>query len=213
MDRLLTCRLILFAILMSILLLAPNVSAAHAFIEPILIGTDPRRDANPASVDILYVYLTNNGTHFRFIVNCSTTPQPSLIRLYRVYLDTRDGGDQLYGGADFYLQAGGNNPGLYEWVSGTWIYRASIEITIVGYSIRLTTSLSGIGYPEKVKSTIGVIVVTFSPNLRDRAPNFGSYSVTHEVIPELPWPTPLLFIPAVTATVYLIYKWRFRRDE
>ncbi|RLG95874.1 hypothetical protein DRO29_05400, partial [Candidatus Bathyarchaeota archaeon] len=47
----------------------------------------------------------------------------------------------------------------------------------------------------------------------DRAPNTGAYFIPSYVIPELPWPTPLIFIPAVITTIYFIYKWKFARRE
>jgi hypothetical protein len=37
--------------------------------------------------------------------------------------------------------------------------------------------------------------------------------ISHEVIPELPWPTPIIFVPAVVATVYVLYNWRFKRND
>jgi hypothetical protein len=43
----------------------------------------------------------------------------------------------------------------------------------------------------------------------DRAEAF----ICYEVIPELPWPMPLVFIPAVVSMVYYIYKRRFKLDE
>jgi len=43
------------------------------FIET-LLGTDPSGDAHPASLDILKVYIANNGTHFKFILECKGRP-------------------------------------------------------------------------------------------------------------------------------------------
>ncbi len=199
-----------------LLLASSSTSPVYAFITPILIGTDPKKDASPASVDILSVYLTNNGTHFRFIIECGATPEPSGTRSYCVFLDTKAGGStrQPYKGADFYLMGGGLS-GLYEWVAGGWSYKSSISVNIVGNSIYLTARLSDIGYPGNCQNTIGIVAATFQPlgSLRDRAPNKNNYSVNHEVIPELPWPTPLIFVPAVAATVYYISKRRFKKDE
>ncbi|MBS7614454.1 hypothetical protein KEJ18_01785 [Candidatus Bathyarchaeota archaeon] len=199
------------------LLLGPfSFNIVYAYITPILIGTDPKKDATPASVDIVKVYLTNNGTHFRFILECSTTPEPSGIRSYCVFLDTKAGGATggTYRGADFLLMGGGLS-GLYEWGAGGWRYKSSIEVNIVGNSIYLTARLSDIGYPDNCQEMIGIVAATFQPlgSLKDRAPNKGNYSVSHEVIPELPWPTPLIFVPVVAATVYYISKRRFKKNE
>ncbi|MEM2112107.1 MAG: hypothetical protein QXX08_09570 [Candidatus Bathyarchaeia archaeon] len=200
-----------------LLLVSFSTSTVCAFITPILIGTDPSKDASPASVDILKVYLTNNGTHFRFIIECSTTPQPSNIRSYCVFLDTKAGGatSGTYKGADFCLVGGGPQPGLYEWGASGWSYKSSIDVNIVGNSIYLTARLSEIGYPDDCQETIGIVAATFQPLgfLRDRAPDTGNYSVSHEVIFELPWPTPLIFVPAVAATVYYISKRRFKKID
>ncbi|MEM2888482.1 MAG: hypothetical protein QXI71_05645 [Candidatus Bathyarchaeia archaeon] len=199
------------------LLLGPfSLNIVCAYIAPILIGTDPKKDASPESVDILEVYLTNNGTHFRFIIECSTTPQPSNIRSYCVFLDTKAGGATggPYVGADFCLMSA-KESGLLEWSADGWSYKAPIEVNIVGNSIYLTARLSDIGYPDDCQETIGIVAATFQPlgSLRDRAPDTGNYSVSHEVIPELPWPTPLIFVPAVAATVYYISKRRFKKID
>jgi hypothetical protein len=37
--------------------------------------------------------------------------------------------------------------------------------------------------------------------------------ISHEVIPELPWPMPVIFVPAVVATVYVLYNWRFKSND
>ncbi|RLI36328.1 hypothetical protein DRO55_03750, partial [Candidatus Bathyarchaeota archaeon] len=44
----------------------------------------------------------------------------------------------------------------------------------------------------------------------DRAPDTGSFFISHEVISELPYPTQLILITATIATIYIIYKRRFR---
>ena len=123
MADLLPRRQLLMIFLSFILALSPSIGIVQAsFIEPILVGEDPK-DAKPDLIDIRKVYLTNNGTHFRFIVECEGTPDTK--KEYWVYLDTKDGGAgaDTYEGADFYLQGGGTKPGLYEWVSGEWTYK------------------------------------------------------------------------------------------
>ncbi|HIE18261.1 TPA: hypothetical protein EYP75_00900 [Candidatus Bathyarchaeota archaeon] len=210
---------LLFYLLISILLL-PNAMLSLAkkdeddnFVKPILVGKDPKKDANPASVDILKVYITNNGTHFRFIIKCRAKPAPSLIRSYVVWLDTEGGS-----APDYCLVAGGV-PGLYEVdvedESIEFEFKAPIEVKIKGRSIYLTADLEDIGYPDDVKDPIGIVVTTHQPlaQLRDRAPDSGIYQVDHEVIPELPGFTPFIFIPSVMLSIYVIYRRKFKDEK
>ncbi len=216
MINLKTASYLLIFTLFTISALTPQVSVVQAFIEPILLGSDPKGDekGGPATVDILTVFLTNNGTHFRFIIECRVGPEPSGVRAYCVYLDTKDGGATYgtYERADYCLHGGGTC-GLYEWISGNWTYKSAIDVQLIGNSICLTASLSDIGYPSNVREEIGVVAATYQPlhMLRDRAPDTCHYLVAHEVIPELPGLTPLIFIPAVLTTVYMIHRRRFKQ--
>jgi len=203
---------------LALLFFPASIFLAHAsgFLEPILLGTDPSKDS-PASIDILEIYLTNNGTHFQFIVKCRSVPEPSPATSYHVYLDTKEGGatDGTYIGADYYLEAKDDSY-LYEWRDNTWKRKSRIEFQIDhdDKTIALTAELVDIGYPGNVKETIGVVVATFQPsnNLRDRAPDTGYFPIAHEVIPELPWPTPLVFIPAVIATITILCLRRLKKS-
>jgi len=185
------------------------------YLEPILVGADLSKDSL-ASMDILEVYLTNNGTHFRFIVKCRSVPEPSATTAYQVYLDIKSGAgstDGIYSGADYYLEAKDDSY-LYEWRAGAWKEKSPIEFEI-GHDekiISLTAELSDIGYQNNVDETIGIVVATSEPsnNLWDRAPDTGDYAIAHEVIPELPWPTPLVFILAVIATISILHITRFK---
>ena len=207
---------LLFFTLFTISALTPQVSVAQAFIEPILLGSDPRGDekGGPATVDILAVFLTNNGTHFTFVIKCRVGPEPSGVRAYCIYLDTKGGGATYgtYKGADYCLQGGGAS-GLYEWILGNWTYKSAIDVQLIGNSIYLTASLSDIGYPGNVKEGIGVVAATYQPlhMLRDRAPDKCHYLVAHKVIPELPGLTLFIFIPVVLTTVYMIRSRRFKQ--
>jgi len=201
--------------LISILLL-PNavfpLAKKTKFVET-LIGRDPKGDADPASADILKVYIANNGTHFRFIIKCQAKPAPSSIRSYSVWLNTTNGD-----APDYCLVAGGIS-GLYsvtvEGNSTKLTYKAPIEVEIKGKSIYLTACLSDIDYPTGVGDPVGIAVTTQQPLLkvRDRAPDSGMYHVSHEVIPELPWPTPIVFIPSIVLSVYVIYRRKFREEK
>jgi len=213
-----TIKRLLFFLFFLTLLLPNSLSLAKKgeddnFVTPILIGKDPKKDANPASVDILEVYITNNGTHFRFIIKCRAKPAPSEIRSYVVWLDTKGGI-----APDYCLVAGGKS-GLYKIkVHGNSIeyeYIAPIEVKIKGKSIYLTANLSDIKYPDGVKDPVGIVVTTHQPlsQIRDRAPDSGRYCVDHEVIPELPGFTIFVFIPSVVFSVYMIYRLKFRKEK
>ena len=45
----------------------------------------------------------------------------------------------------------------------------------------------------------------------DRAPNSDVYFIQSYVVPELPWPTPLIFIPFLLLMIYYLYKKLFQR--
>jgi len=201
--------------------LSSLTSETHALPDPIQMGDDPSRDANPASVDILKVSMVNNGTHLTFILECRSAPAPSSVRTYGIWLDTNENGGATTGpyiGADWYIQGGGA-PGLYdssgEESTTTLTYKAPIEVKVHGKSIYLTTGLSDIGYPGNVKETVGIVASTHQPvaMLKDRAPDTEHYSVVHEVIPELPWPTPMVIVPAIAAAIFMIYRQRFRHAD
>jgi len=209
------CSLVLLSCFLA---LSSLTGEAGALQDPIQLGDDPSGDADPGSMDILIVQMVNNGTHLTFILECRTVPAPSSVRTYGIWLDTEENSGATAGpyiGADWYVQGGGV-PGLYE-VGGdestTLVYRAPIEVEVRAKSIRLSVSLSDIGYPQDVKGTVGVVATTHQPvaRLRDRSPDLEHYSVAHEVIPELPWPTPLFFIPAIGATILTVYRWKFKQ--
>ena len=108
-----------------------SLANVFGYLEPILVGADSSKDS-PASMDILEVYLTNNGTHFRFIVKCRSVPEPSPTTAYRVYLDSKSGAgatDGIYSGADYYLEAKDDSY-LYEWRDQTWKKKSPIEFQI-----------------------------------------------------------------------------------
>ena len=232
---------ILLSILLSLLILSSASPLLADFIV-VLIGTDPSGDAHPASLDILEVYIANNGTHFKFILKCRGTPAPSLFKVYIVWMDTKGGPFP-----DYCLVADGIS-GLYEIkvVDGTVIirYKAPIVVTVEDKRIHLMAKLSDIEYPSGVKEIVGVIATTHqftlkekkaptkSPfgngtlpkgpgyipkiphfKIKDRAPDTGRYTVAREVIPELPGITPFIFIPSVIIAIYVIYKKKFQTDR
>jgi hypothetical protein len=203
------------SLLLLLVLILPEISLCSSEYIEVLLGDDPKGDANPASVDILKVWITNNGTHFGFIIKCRATPSPSDVRSYNVWMDTK--GDS---GTDYLLRAGGVS-GLYEVTvqdgSLTLVYKAPIEVKIKGKKIYLIADLDDIDYyePGGVKDPVGVIVTTYQPlfKKRDRAPDTGRYEVAHEVIPELPGYTPFIFVPSVIVTICFIYRRKFKQAK
>jgi len=231
---------ILLSILLSLLILS-SVSPLLADFITVLLGTDPSGDAHPASLDILKVYIANNGTHFKFILECRGTPAPSFFKVYIVWMDTKGGPFP-----DYCLVADGIS-GLFEIVvvDGTVIirYKAPIVVTVEDNRIHLMAKLSDIEYPSGVKEIVSVVATTHqftlkgkkaptrSPfgngtlpkgpeyipkiphfKIKDRAPDTGRYTVAREVIPELPGITPFIFIPSVIIAIYIIYKKKFQTD-
>lgn len=209
------------------------------FIET-LLGTDPSGDAHPAPLDILKVYIANNGTHFKFILECKGRPKPSISNIYIVWMDSK--GDAF---PDYCLVAGGL-PGLYEIkvIDGAIIirYKAPIDVTVEDKRIHLMVELSKIEYPDGVKEIVGVVATThqltlkgkkaqkespfgngtlpkdheYIPKLphfkmRDRAPDTDRYTVAHSVVSEFPGVTPFIFIPLIMIVTYVIYRKKFRR--
>ena len=205
-----------FFVLLILILILPEVSFSSAeFSEEFEFGTDGEKDAMPASVDILKVYISNNGTHFRFIIKCSAKPSPSSVRSYVVWLDTKDEEEM-----DYCLVAGGES-GLYRIsidedgeVSMTLV--APIEVEVHKKSIYLTANLDDIEYSAPTfKNQVDVVVTTHQPltKLRDRAPDSGRYSVNYADIPEVPSFTLFIFIPSVLAAIYIINKYKFKQNK
>jgi len=108
---------------------------------------------------------------------------------------------------------------LQKWDGSKWVYVEDITITegTNPYSIVFNFSLQGIANPDIMQDTNVWFVEYYGYNQYefevDRAPNTGAYFIPSYVIPELPWPAPLIFIPAVITTIYFIYKWKFARRE
>ena len=229
-------RKIKYLLLLSLLILmVSNASPSMAGFIKTLLGEDPEGDANPASVDILKVYIANNGTHFGFIIKCRGKPSPSITRAYVVWMDTK--GDQ---NPDYCLVAEGIS-GLFEVkiIDGHIIirYKAPIVVRVKGKSIYLMTTLENIDYPDGVKEIVGVIVTThqvpFKKNsskaenssevknapklpgffVKDRAPDSGRYEVYHDVVSEFPGITPLIFVPSILLCTYIIYKRKSRNNQ
>jgi len=199
----------LLSVFLILIMLSPETIFSSAKILGILLGEDPR-DAEPAYMDILEVYMTNNGTCLQFVINCRERPKPSHNRLYVVWLDTK-GDDE----PDYCLAASNIN-GLYKVTikrkSVRLKYVAPTEVEVEGCSIYLTVKLCDIKYPNGVKDTVGIMVTTHKPlpKIVDRAPDSGRYLVDHKVVSGLPNSTILIFIPSLILSIYMIYQRKFK---
>ena len=108
---------------------------------------------------------------------------------------------------------------LHRWNGTEWEYVEDITI-IEGtnpYSIVFKVNLSNIANPDIMQDTEVWFVEYYGPNSYelevDRAPNTGAYFIPYNVIPEMPWPTPIIVIPAIIITIYVIERrWRRVRD-
>jgi len=192
-----------------LIMLLSEIRFSSAMNSEILIIEDPR-DVEHAYMDILEVYMTNDGTYLQFVINLRERPKPSLNRLYTVWLDTK-GNDK----PDYCLAASNVNA-LYKVTvkrgSIRLKYLAPIEVEVEGNSITLTVRLSDIKYPNGVKDTVGIVAATHNPlaKIVDRAPDSGRCLVDHRVVSELPHFTILIFIPSLIISIYIIYRCKFR---
>lgn len=213
--------------LMLVLALTSTAPLVYAYLPVVSLGTDPKGDVFPPKPngDILECYFTNDGTHLRLIMRLDATPNTQE-RDYHVFLDTKDGTSRspAYADADYCLDS--HQGTLWKWNpspgGGHWeASKGAVEVSVSGYNISLTCKLTDIQYPEGVSATVGIVFVTYNgvpadppaASILDRAPDTGAYYLAHEVIPELPWPTPLVFIPALIVTVYITYTRRFRQRD
>ena len=105
---------------------------------------------------------------------------------------------------------------LHQWNGTRWNYVDNVTV-IEGtspYSIVFKVLLSSIANPNVQEDTNVWFIEYYGCNSYelqlDRAPDTGSFFISHEVISELPYPTQLILITATIATIYIIYKRRFR---
>lgn len=165
-----------------------------------------------AAADLLHLCLHNDGTHFYFKETFADTPNPSTFT-YTVYLDKPAQGRYPQ---DFRLVYSSHHTDLERWDGSNWRQVGDVTVTVDGRSIVFSVPLSSIANPDIQEDTRVWVVQYLGCNSHefevDRAPNAGSFFISSDVIPNLPWPTPLIFVPVVTASVYFIYKGMFKRD-
>ena len=97
----------------------------------------------------------------------------------------------------------------------------TIPLSSIGHGQLGTTSPLGVGVNDAffvmvqaaIRSTGGRQESAYASAFKCTCPfiDMAYATISHQVIPELPWPTPLVFIPAVTVAVYAIYKRRFKQ--
>ena len=164
-----------------------------------------------ASADKIDLYFYNDGTYAYFKETLAADPDPSSFT-YTVYLDKPAGEDYQQ---DFRLVYSDGIAELQSWDGSEWNYVSDITVTVDGRNIVFIVSLSSISNPSILQDTNVWFVEYYGSNSYefevDRAPNTESYLIKYYEIPNLPGVTALVFIPAVLATVYLVYRWRFRQ--
>ncbi|MFQ6095502.1 MAG: hypothetical protein ACE5NN_05105 [Candidatus Bathyarchaeia archaeon] len=164
--------------------------------------------------DIEGVYFFNNGTHAFFNITLSGQPDPSSFT-YVVYLDKPR--HRRYK-ADFRLIYTSDGAELQIWDREEGWVEKEDTITVTDStspnSLCFNVSLNSIANPDVQENTELWFETYYGGDnyttVLDRAPDKREYFISSEVIPELPWPTPLVFIPAVALSIYILYRRRFK---
>ncbi|MCW4023139.1 MAG: hypothetical protein NWF02_08290, partial [Candidatus Bathyarchaeota archaeon] len=156
------------------------------------------------SVDKIDLYFYNDGTFAYFKETLLDAPDISAYT-YTIYIDKPAKGNTK---PDFRIVYSSGTSKLEKSHGSNWVYVEDVTVTTASspYSICFNVSLSGIANPDIQQDTKIWFVEyeganSFTTEV-DRAPNTESYYIGSESIPELPWPMPLLFIPAVAGTIY-----------
>jgi len=161
--------------------------------------------ADYAAADNLGLYFHNDGTYAYFNETLLADPIPSTFT-YTIYLDKPAGGRHPQ---DFRLAYSLDIAHLERWDGSSWNYVEDITVAANGRSIVFKVPLLSIANPSIQEDTKVSFVQYFGPNsyelVVDRAPDVGNYFIASNIIPNLPWPTPLIWITAVVATVYLMH--------
>jgi len=220
-------RLIILVFILSVLV--TNITMVYA-VTYTAFTADP--EEGPArTYDIIAEAYGNDGTYLYFKVQFELAKTTSSDDLH-IFLDVgwTTGGDANHVNADYALDTGtipasGSWTGtFYYWTGAAWASDGSKTVsayytTGLTDTIEVYVKLSDIGYDPAGSGDMGVSFWSYdtaylpgdTANVDDKAPDAGVYTVSHAVIPELPWPMPLVFIPAVVATVYILYRRRFRQ--
>jgi len=166
--------------------------------------------ADYAAADELGLYFHNDGTYAYFNETFVDDPIPSAFT-YTVYLDKP--AERRYP-KDFRLVYSSDAADLERWDGSNWRHVEDIPVTVDGRSVVFRVPLLSIANPDIQEDTkvwfvqyLGCDSYEFEV---DWAPDVGNYFISSDVIPNLPWPTPLIFVSAVTASVYFIYKRMFK---
>jgi len=118
-----------------------------------------------------------------------------------------------------------SSPGLWPYAHVFTKYvtydKFTIPLSNIGHGDLGTTSPLGVGVNDALFVMVQVVARSnsgreesaYASAFKAMCP-FGDWAyacISHEVIPELPWPTPLIFVPAIAVTVYTIYRRRFKQ--
>ena len=203
---------LLITVVLLVLLVSP-VTLVYAY-SWIFLDSDPTGEAAPPG-DITDLYFYNDGTYAYFKEELVAAPDIASYT-YTVYLDKPAGGTYPQ---DYRIVYSSGASKLQNY-SGSWADTGAPVIVMVGTSppsITFTVAFSDVANPD-VQQDTGIRFVNYQgansfTTTLDAAPDYGNFVIYYEVIPELPWPTPLIFIPAVAATIFFIYKRRSKKID
>jgi len=165
-------------------------------------------------VDKTGCYFRNDGTYAYFKENLVAASDASSFT-YTVYLDKPSGGTYSQ---DYRMVYSSGTAKLQKWNGASWQDQGSItvEIGTSPDSITFQVALADIANPDIQQDTNVWFEEYLGANsfttLLDRAPDSGSYFISAQDIPELPWPTSLFFIAAVVVTVCFLHTRWFMKD-
>lgn len=179
---------------------------------------DSRIDDPPDAADITSQDYTNDGTYFYVTMNLNGAPDTSSYT-YVVYMDYPANGTV---NPDYRMVYSSGTSELEQMSDSTWSYVKDITITVKDTTkIEFKVALEDFGYPAGGNPDMHLWCATYDgansepatgsdgANMLDRDLVTGYYTLTHEQIPEIPWPLPLLFIPALVIAMYIIWRKKF----
>ena len=172
----------------------------------IQLGSDsafPVEEQRPKKVDVKALYYTNNGTNVFFRMAEADTPDLKAF-LYTVYLDTKDGGQQI--DTYYYDYIFSSDGILYEWSGADWIdsgYPTSWRVD--GTGIVLWTDLGNLSLDT---GDIHILACTTTKD-RTMKDKEGPYTILRDNISEIP----LILIPLVTLAIYIGVSNRMRTGK
>ena len=172
----------------------------------IQLGSDPlfpAEEQRPKKVDVKALYYTNNGTYVFFRMAEADPPDLKAF-LYTVYLDTKDGGQQI--DSYYYDYIFSSDGILYAWSGADWIDSGYPTYWRVdGTGIVLWTDLGNLSL-DTGDIHIFACTTTKDRTMKDKE---GPYTILRDNISEIP----LILIPLVTLAIYIGVSNRMRTGK